>query len=401
MASGVLEGIKVLSMGQVVAIPAAGSVLADWGAEVIKLEPLQGEQTRGMVKVQGSDNVTVNWMIQVLNRNHKGLAVDLKQESGREIVYRLIEKCDVFISNYELASIRKLKLDYASLSHINPRLVYASLSGYGQMGPDKLERGYDFSAGWARSGMMYLIGEEGNPPVPPRPGMIDSISGSYVVSAVLAALLKRERTGKGQEIDLSLYHAAVWTLSLDIQAALGGEVPQKFSRTQPNNPLWNNYRTKDGRWFWMAMLQPDPCWPDFCLALERPEWRNDPRFDSLDQRAKNSQGLVILIDEVLASRTMAEWEKRFRAYNVIYGRVQSPAEVTSDPQAIANNFFEDVEIPGAGIRKMVTTPVNFHDNPASIRFPAPEIGQHTEEILLELGYNWEEIARLKEQKVIR
>jgi crotonobetainyl-CoA:carnitine CoA-transferase CaiB-like acyl-CoA transferase len=398
--SGVLEGVRILSMGQVVAIPSAASVLADWGAEVIKLEPLHGEQSRGLMRVQGTDNVKINWSIQGLNRNQKGLALDLKQEAGLQIAYRLIEKCDIFMYNYEMSAVQKLKLDYASLSKINPRLVYAGLNGYGPVGPDKDERGYDFSAGWARSGIMYLIGEEGNPPVPPRPGMVDSIAGSYVVGAVLAALLKREKTGKGQEIDVSLYHTAVWTMSMDIQFALAGVIPQKASHSKANNPLWNNYKTKDGRWFWMAMLQPDPCWPDFCLAMERTEWRSDPRFTSMEQRTKNNQELIRMIDEIMATRDMADWETRFRAHKVIYGRVQSPAEVIKDPQAIANNFFAEVEIPGAGMKKMVTTPVDFHDNPASIRTCAPEIGQHTEEILLDLGYKWEDISRFKEQRVI-
>jgi crotonobetainyl-CoA:carnitine CoA-transferase CaiB-like acyl-CoA transferase len=398
--SGVLEGIKVLSMGQVVAIPAASSVLADWGAEVIKLEPLQGEQSRGTMRVGNADLTRINWIIQVLNRNQKGLAVDLKQPEGQAVVHQLIQKCDVFLSNYEISAIRKLKLDYATLSQINPRLVYAVISGYGPVGPDKDERGYDFSAGWARSGMMYLIGEEGQAPVPPRPGLVDSISGSYVVAGVLAALLKRSQTGHGQEIDVSLYHTAVWTIAIDSQLALSGATPQKFNHARTNNPLWNNYRTKDNRWFWLAMLAPDPTWPDFCLALEHPEWKNDPRFDTMEHRAENNQEMVRLIDTILATRTMAEWEERFRAYKVIYGRVQSPAEVVADPQAAAGNFAAEVEIPGAGMRKMVTTPVDFHETPASIRSPAPEIGQHTEEILLDLGYDWQEIATLKEKRVI-
>jgi crotonobetainyl-CoA:carnitine CoA-transferase CaiB-like acyl-CoA transferase len=187
---------------------------------------------------------------------------------------------------------------------------------------------------------------------------------------------------------------------MDIQFALAGGTPQKVGHSKANNPLWNNYRTRDNRWFWMAMLQPDPCWPGFCLALERPEWSTDPRFNSMEARNKNSQELIRMIDEIMATRDMADWEVRFRAHKVIYGRVQSPTEVVTDPQAIANHFFAEVEIPGAGLRKMVTTPVDFHDNPATIRTSAPEVGQHNEEILLELGYNWEDIAHLKERKVI-
>jgi crotonobetainyl-CoA:carnitine CoA-transferase CaiB-like acyl-CoA transferase len=399
--AGVLEGIKVLSMGQVVAVPAASSELADWGAEVIKLEPLFGDQTRGQVRLLGTSTGQINWPIQVLNRGSKGLAVDLKQEDGRKIIYKLIEECDVFLSNYERGTVNKFGLDYASLSKINPGLVYATLSGYGRVGPDKDERGYDYSAGWARSGMMYLIGEPGASPTSPRAGMIDSMAGSHMVSAVLAALVHRGKTGKGQEIEVSLYHAAVWTLCMDVQMAVAGGDPQKSTRKKAGNPLWNSYPTSDNRWFWLAMLQPDPCWPGFCRSIGKPELIDDPKFNSMQQRTKNNEELIRIIETVISTKTMAEWESKFREYNVIYGRVQSPREVTTDPQALANHFFAEVDYPGMGKMKLVTTPVDFYQNPAAIQGPAPEIGQHTEEILLELGYNWEDIGQLKEKKVIR
>ena len=165
--SGILEGIRVISMGQIVAIPAASSVMADWGADVIKLEPLIGEMHRGQRTNQGVEMTgQVNWVMQVLNRNTRGLAIDLKTETGKEAVYKLVRHSDIFMSNYERNSVRKLGLDYATLSEINPRLVYGFVSGYGPVGPDKDERGYDFTAGWARSGMMYMIGEPGTPPAP-------------------------------------------------------------------------------------------------------------------------------------------------------------------------------------------------------------------------------------------
>jgi crotonobetainyl-CoA:carnitine CoA-transferase CaiB-like acyl-CoA transferase len=399
--SGILEGIRVISMGQVVAVPSASSVMADWGAEVIKLEPVYGEMHRGTVRVHGADTTKVNWIIQVLNRNSKGLAVDLKQDQGREIIHKLIQNVDIFMCNYEAKSVKKLGLDYETLSAINPRLIYGFVSGYGTTGPDKDERGYDFTAGWARSGMMYLIGEPGTPPPPQRAGMIDSMAGAYIVAGICAALRQRDKTGRGQKIEISLYHAAVWTLCMDVQLAVAGGNPVKHDRTKPTNPIWNSYRTSDNRWFWMAMLQSDLCWPDFCRAIDRPELEKDPRFDSADNRTKNSPELVRIIDKVLSSRTMAEWEKVFRANNVIYGRVQTPVEVTTDPQALANNFFGEVEYSNAGKIKLVTSPVIFSENPASLRTPAPEIGQHTEEILLELGYNWEDIGALKDKNVIR
>ena len=399
--SGILDGIKVISMGQIVAIPAASSVMADWGADVIKLEPLTGEMHRGQRTNQGVDTAgPVNWVMQVLNRNSRGLAVDLKQQSGKEIVYKLVRNADIFLSNYERNSVKRLGLDYATLSQLNPRLIYGFVSGYGPVGPDKDERGYDFTAGWARSGMMYMIGEPGTPPAPQRAGMIDSAAGAHLVGGICAALLQREKTGKGQEIEVSLYHAGAWSLNMDIQMAMGGRIPLKHDRTKATNPIWNSYRTKDDRWFWLAMLQPDPAWPGFCQAIGRPELQNDPRFDSIDTRRQNCRELVNIIEEALATKTMAEWEKLFKQHNCIYGRVQSPLEVTTDPQAIAAGFFADVDYSGVGTIKILTSPVLFDGEVAPIRTPAPELGQHTEEILLELGYDWEDIGALKEGKVI-
>ena len=399
--AGILEGIKVISMGQIVAIPAASSVMADWGADVIKLEPLTGEMHRGLQRAQGVDNTgQINWILQVLNRNSKGLAIDLKKEQGRDVVYKLVQKTDIFLSNYERNSIRRLGLDYTTLSQINPRLIYGFVSGYGPVGPDKDERGYDYTAGWARSGMMYMIGEPGTPPAPQRAGMIDSAAAAHLVGGICAALLKRDQTGRGQEMEISLFHTAAWALCMDIQISMGGRVPVKHDRTKAENPLWNTYRTKDDRWFWLAMLQPDPAWPGFCQAIDKPELETDSRFNTIDARRQNCTDLIHIIEKVLATRTMSDWETLFRKYNCIYGRVQTPMEVTTDPQALANDFFADVDYPGQGSIKLLTSPLIFRDYPATIRTRAPELGEHTEEILLDLGYTWDEIGRLKEQGVI-
>jgi len=404
--AGVLEGIRVIDMGHVVAVPAAGAILADWGAEVIKVEPLTGEIYRGL---RGSQRVPrvielsggqLNWAIEVLNRNKRGLAIDLKKDSGRNILYQLIKGMDIFISNYESGALKGLKLDYATLSQLNPRLVYAVLTGYGTVGPDKDERGYDYAAAWARAGAQYLIGEPGSPPPPQRPGFMDRVAGAHVVAGVLAALLHRERTGQGQELEFSLYHSGVWTLAEDIQAALVGAPLPKHERAKAASPLWNAYRSQDNRWFQLVMLQSDLHWPDFCRAIERPELENDPRFNSADARGENGEELVRILDEIFASRDAAEWERRFRQNKCIYGRVLAPIEVTTDEQALANNFFAEIDHPVARKLKVVTTPVKFCQNPASVKAPAPEIGRHTEEILLEMGYSWDDIARLKEEGVI-
>ena len=404
--AGILEGLKILDMGHVMAVPAAGATMADWGADVLKIEPLTGEMARGASRVRvvdgkvvAKDDNEVDRGIQLVNRNKRGLALNLKTEPGREILYKLVREYDVFMSNYELSALKKLKMDYATLSRLNPKLVYGVLTGYGTVGPDRNERGFDYSAAWARSGAQYLIGEPGSIPPPQRGGMMDRVTGAHIVAGIMAALLHREKTGKGQKLEFSLYHTGVWTLADDIEAALMGTPLPKHERAKAPNPLFNSYRTKDDKWFWLSHLQPDLSWHDFCQAIERPELEDDPRFNSMETRWQNREELIGIIGEILASRTMKQWERIFRKNDCIYGRVATPVEVTTDPQAIANGFFADLHHPTLEMR-VVTTPVKFCQNPASVRAPAPEVGQHTEEVLLDLGYSWEDITQLKEQGVI-
>lgn len=402
---GALQGIKVIAHTQVVAMPACCSILADWGAEVIKVEPLTGEWMRGLETFLETpyrkkfDKGEVNPIFQMLNRNQKGLAVNLRHERGREIIYKLIDKADVFIANYEVNVLKKFGLDFASLSQTNPRLIHAVLTGYGMKGSLKDERGFDYTAAWARGGLMYLIGEPGSAPPPQRPGLMDMVAGVHMAAAVCAALFYRENTGIGQELTLSLYQTAVWTIGEDIQNALFGMPFPKSDRLQAPNPLWNTYSAKDGRWFQVAMLTED-YWAPFCKAIERPDLENNPRFSTAESRAQNRQELIQTLDQVMASRTMAEWEKRFTEYNLIYAPALSPTEITTDPQALANDFFISIEHPAAGKIKLVNSTARFSQTPASVRSLAPEVGQHTEEILLDLGYTWNDISELKDQGVI-
>lgn len=399
--TGILKGLKVIDMGHFVAVPSAGAIFADWGADVIKIEPLDGDAQRGfkslLLKLTGSE---VNWRFEVINRNKKSMALDLRKDAGRDILYKLVERSDVFMSNYELGAIKRLKLDYTSLSQINPRLIYALVTGYGTVGPDKNERGFDFAAAWARTGIQHLISEPGSPPPQQRGGMMDRTVGGHMVAGILAALWHREKTGEGQELEFSLYHSGVWTLAADLQVALGGQPLNQNDRTKAMNPLWNSYRTRDDRWLQLAMLQADLSWPDFCRAIERPELENDPRFIDLETRADHCEEFIHILDEIFASKDRTEWERQLRANNCIYGRIESPEEVINDPQAEANGFFAKIQHPEVGEVRYVTTPVTYRQNPASVRTASPEIGQHTEEILLDLGYSWDEIVEFKEQKAI-
>ena len=414
--SGILEGLKVLDMGHVVAVPAAAATMADWGADVLKIEPLTGEFARGislikkenlpeelaesliskLIDIDGGD---FSWYIQLLNRNKKSLAIDVKTEQGKEIVYKLVQDSDVFLTNYEAATIKKLDMDYETLIQHNPKLVYGLLTGYGTKGPDRHERGFDYAAAWARSGAMHMVGEPGSTPAPQRGGMMDRTVGAHIVGGIMGALYHREKTGEGQKLEFSLYHAGVWTLAEDIQPALLGITPVKHDRTDARNPLWNSYQASDERWVWLAMLRSTDSWSDFCRAIKRTDLENDERFKDMEARFNNNGELIAIIEEILATKTLKEWEEIFTKHNCIYGRAATPMEVVNDPQALANDFFPSLHLHGTEART-VATPVKFCQKPASVTSPAAEVGQHTEEVLLKLGYSWEDISNLQEKSVI-
>ncbi|MFC1920913.1 CaiB/BaiF CoA transferase family protein [Chloroflexota bacterium] len=403
--AGILEGLKVISMEHMEAIPAASVWFADWGADVIKIEPPAGDMFRmtkrahgtpAFVEIGGRD---INWAFWLLNRNKKSMALNLKTDSGRDIIYKLIKDADIFLSNFQFDALDNLKLDYDSLCKVNPRIIHAVLSGYGSIGPDKDEPGFDNTAAWSRSALMYLTGEEGKPPPIQRGGMMDRTAAPHVVAGVLAALYNREKTGKGQKLEVSLFHSAVWTNGKDIQGAIVDRPMPRSDRTKADSPIWNSYRTKDDRWFQLGMLQSDRYWPNFYRAINRPDFEKDPKYVDMEARRTNCVELIRIIDEIMATRTMAEWEKIFKETGCMYGRVQTPQEVITDPQALANDFYADIEFP-EGKMKTINTPVKFYQNPASVRTAPPELAQDNEVILLEMGYTWEDIARLKDEGAI-
>ncbi len=398
--SGVLEGVKVVEVTIAIAMPTAAAILGDWGADIIKVEaPVAGEaQQRGGGAPRGGAFYSVG---ELANRNKRHIAIDLKKERGTEILNKLVQGADVFVSNFPVRSLRGLKADYETLSQVNPKIIHCILSAYGRFGPDKDRRGGDYTAGWASSGAQYQIGEPGTPSAINLYGYGDRITAGHAVAGIAAALYHREKTGEGQQLELSLYHTAVWCLANDIQSALMGAPPPKFEHStgRANSATCNYYEAKDGRGFQFQSQAGD--WSGFCRAVERPDLENDPRFNTPKLQEENCKELIRILDKIFITKTREEWEKRFRENDVVYGLVQTPMEVTKDPQAIAENFFVDVDNQTLGKIKLVTQPLDFHQNPSRVRTPAPKRGQHTEEVLLEIGYSRENIAQLKEQKVIQ
>ncbi|HUA32709.1 MAG TPA: CoA transferase [Candidatus Binataceae bacterium] len=393
-----LSGVKVVELAMWVAGPSTAVVLADWGADVIKLEdPKTGDPTRGFVTRSVADsNVNIRPAFELDNRNKRSVAVDLRSGGGQAFAHKLIERADVFITSLRLEAIARMNLDYATLSARNPRLIYASLNGYGHRGPDKDRPAYDYAAAWARSGLMATIAQPGQPPPAQRPAMIDHPVGASLAGAISAALFARERTGRGREVRISLFAMGLWMNATDLTGAmLTGNAPVAEDRSERINPMWSSYKCRDGKWVYFVMIQSDRFWPDFCAALN-PAWRDDQRFTSAGSRAKNCAALTAEIDAALAQRGFAEWAPIFDRHHLIWAPVQTDAEVLNDPQAEAIGAFAPVDHPTLKNMRLVNSPVEFGDDQPPTHRLAPELGQHTEEVALEIGYTWEEITRLKE-----
>ncbi len=398
MSQPALDGIKIVEVCQWVAAPGAGALLAEWGADVVHIEhPVRGDSMRGLVNIGG---LTVDWMWELDNRNKKSATLDISQGEGQTVLHELVKNCDVFLTSLRPCDIERYNLEYQTLSEINPKLIYASLTGYGRKGPCGNTRGFDWTAYWARSGFMASIREPDKPPVFPRGGMGDHTASLALACGITTALFARERTGIGQEVDVSLYNTGAWVLSVDISAALAtGEYPPLRKREE-SPAMTNVYETKDGKWIFFVHMQQDPYWSAFCQALGLEYIEKDERFSTHLNRMQHDAELFTIIEQVMVTRTFEEWIARLDQYELIYSPVQDAADVANDEQAWANDYFKIIEHPTLGEIKLVANPIKLSKMPSSIRTTAPELGQNTEEVLLENGYSWDEIAHLKEGGII-
>jgi len=403
MSEGLLQGIRVIEFGHFVALPSATAILADWGADVIKIEnPRGGDPVRFPGGVEDWEPPTdVSMGFEAFNRNKRSVALDVTTDRGREVLHKLVENADVFGTNFDPRAVDKVQADYETLQRLNPRLVYCQFTGYGTAGPERYRPGFDYAALWARSGMMDRVSAPDADPRSQRPAMGDNLVSPTVAGAIGSALYYREKTGRGQKIELNLYQLGVWGMSMDIEAALfTGKQIRQTDRQKAPNAIWNTYRAKDGKWLMLCMPQTDRYWPQFCQAVGRPEWENDPRFDTHAKRLQENQTLIPELDGIMATRTAAEWDSIAEEFDLIMGRVQTPLEVIEDPQAWENGFFTEIDHPSGRRMTLLSSPVKFSETPASIRTCGPQLGQHTEEILLEAGYAWDDLAEMKGQGVI-
>lgn len=403
--SEVLQGVRVLEVASWTFVPAAGAVLSDWGADVIKIEhPQTGDPQRGLItsglvpRAAGG----VNFMMEQPNRGKRSVALDIATPGGKELLYRMAESSDVFLTNFLPRTRRRLEIDVEHIRARNPGIVYVRGHGQGVRGPDSEKGGYDGASYWARGGIANALTPPGAPyPVTQRPGFGDLAGGMTIAGAISAALFRREREGVGSVVDISLLGVAMWMLSPDIVASklFEGVATPSFNRASSPNPIVNVYRTKDDRFLTLIMLEADRYWPDLCRHLDRPDLVDDPRFADAAARFENRAECVGILDEVFGSRTLDEWRERLATVAGVWAPLQTARELHDDPQVIANGYLPEVDVGDGHSLSVVANPVQFDEEAASLR-RAPEHGQHTEEVLLDLGLSWEEIAAYKESAAI-
>ena len=406
--NGPLKGIRVLDMTVWQFGPVSTAMMGDMGADVIKIEALDGDAGRGLWRASTLNmdlGAGRNAYFEACNRNKRGIAVNLKTEVGRQIIYKLVENADVFVQNYRQGVAERLGVGYDTLREINPMLVYGSANGYGPAGPDSHLPSFD-GCGQARAGLMMSATQpEAEYPTRISQGVSDQIGAIMMCMGVLSALVCRNQQGFGQKVDASHLSANMWLQGLGISMSLlnNGQTFGSYEREAPTNPLSNVYKCKDGRCIQMMHLQPDPYWRPICRAMGMDDIIDDPRFTDMRARAGNTVELVRIMDEKFATKTADEWDTIFREHEVdfIYAKVQSITDLEDDVQVVANDYITDFEHPVLGDVKMCNHPNIYSETPAGIWKEAPELGQHTEQILIdELGYDWDDISELQEAGAI-
>lgn len=394
--SGPLSGVRVVELGVWVAGPAAGGILADWGADVVKIEPPTGDPARTFRRMLGGD-LPSNPVFELDNRSKRSIAIDISTDAGREIAYELIDGADVFLTNIRVAALERAGLGPAALRARNPRLVYAILTGYGLTGPEADRPAYDIAAFWARSGIAAALTPPGGALPFQRGGMGDHSAGMTAVGMVSAALFARERTGQGDLVSTSLLRQGAYTIGFDVNISLMWGLPVRVgTRTTMGNPAINNYTAGDGRHFWIVGLEGERHWPPLARVVGHPEWLEDDRFATPAARFAHAATLISELDAVFATRPLAEWAALFASEpDFFWAPVQTIDELIADEQFIASGGL--VEVPDeSGSMTMLATPADFDSHPAFPRFRAPRLGEHSVKVLEELGYSSDRIVRLLE-----
>ena len=390
----IFSGLKVVDFASFIAGPSAAVILSDFGADVVKVEPPTGDTWRIGHKIPPQPQSKDAYPFHLANRNKRGIALDLKSPSAQQVLERLVKWADVFIVNTPHPARKKLKLEYEDVAQWNPRLIYADLTGFGEKGPDAALPGFDITAYWARSGLLSMTRDAGAPPTWPVAGSGDNATAVGLYAAIATALYRRERTGKGSYVTTSLLAEGVWSASVFIQAALcEANFFGLHDRTHPANAALNVYRSSDGTWF-VLIVTPDKL-ATVAKAIGREELLTDPRFSDPAKLMQNMPQLTAILDEVFGSQPMTHWYEVFNGVHVTFGAVRGPQEVIADPQLRLNNIVVPLEGAGGNLKSTVSSPIQVHDVTKVPARRAPEIGEHNEEVLTELGFDTKQIEGLR------
>jgi crotonobetainyl-CoA:carnitine CoA-transferase CaiB-like acyl-CoA transferase len=403
----VMDGIRVLEVAQYTFVPSAGAVLADWGADVIKVEhPTKGDGQRGLLQVGGQANTgAINFLMEHSNRGKRSIGIDLANEQGRALLYEIAKTSDVFLTNYLPGVRRKLGIEVEDLRAVNPKIIYARGSAHGEKGPERERGGYDSTDYWARSGSgMGGRAASDAPSMPPGPAYGDSLGGMTIAGGISAALFARERTGEPSIVDISLLGTGLWAMGAALTASMlasdeGGGGAASPAGAAYMNPLVGLFRTREGGSLMLTMLQGHHYWADTIEQLGRPELARDPRFATPQAFSDNANEARQILSEIFATATLEEWRTRLQSIKGQWGPFQTVAQIPGDPQVDANGHIIEIEVaPGQSFR-VVANPVQFDETPPTLR-KGPEHAQHTEEFLMDFGLDWDEISRLKKAGII-
>jgi crotonobetainyl-CoA:carnitine CoA-transferase CaiB-like acyl-CoA transferase len=391
-----LAGIRVVEIASFVAAPAGGALLADLGADVVKVEVPRGEVYRYSTPRTGGykSDFPEAPHFQMDNRGKRSLALDITKEAARAALLRVIDGADVVVTNMLPHRQKKYGIDAESLRATRPQLIFASLSGYGPVGPDSTQPAFDYTAYWARTGFMNTMHDEGVPPSFLRPGVGDHAAALALVTGILSALRVRDQNGVGQVVDVNLMHISFYIQGNDAANTLAtGQSPPNHDRRRPRNPLWNHYETNDQRWLFLVMIESDRYWPELCRALGLEELLEDERFEGPVNRYRNSEVLTARLQECIAQRSLADWEKRLAGRTLIWAPTRTLAEAVADPQAREAGVFQTTEHPTAGEFLSIAPPVQMSGFDLRSSRPAPGLGEDSTDVLAEAGLTKEEIEK--------
>lgn len=395
-----MAGVKVIEVAEHTFVPVAAMILGDWGADVIKVERSGGDPSRNL-GIPNSSKDGRSIFFEAPNRGKRSIALDLRTEEGRALLYKMVETADVFVTNLRQDARIKLGIEPEDIMGVNPRIIYARGTGYGTKGDMAHDGGFDFPSMWCRSSAAYMQTVPGREPAKQPASVGDLGGGATTAGAIAAALFRRERTGKGAIVDNSLYLFGIYIMSQMITGTgLGLTMQQPRPLEEDVNPLVSMFETSDGRWLSICLLMPQ-WWPDFAERMGHPEWIEDPRFATPQARMENSRALRDQLVDIFRSRDFAWWKQELDKFETVWAPLQSPAEVAADPQALANGYILEVETSDGWTYQGGATPAQFDEQPLGTTRAAPGYGEHSDAVLAEYGFGADEIAALRARGVVQ